>query len=78
MIFPGWARTDLYVINKLDLAYPKYWPEGATELPEATPTDARLTSDYEHLDAQDFRPDRGTYHFSSYRHSRYDNYTNTS
>ena len=77
MIYPGWARTDLYVINKLDPTYPKYWPEGSTVLPEATPTDARLTSDYEYLDTQDFRPDRGTYHFTSYRHSRYDSYTNT-
>jgi hypothetical protein len=78
MIYPGWARTDMRTVNLMDPTYPNYWPQdGTTVLPEATPTDARLLTDYEYLSAQDYPPNRGTYHFSSYRHSRYDSYTNT-
>ena len=71
-IFPGWLRTDLRIINLMDQDYPAYWPQGETVLPEASSADARLESDFEYLTAQDFPPDRGTYHWSTYRHSRYD------
>lgn len=71
-IFPGWLRTDLRIINLMDEDYPDYWPQGETVLPEASSTDARLESDFEYLTSQDFPPDRGTYHWSTYRHSRYD------
>lgn len=78
MIYPGWARVDLRVINLMDPAYPDYWPENETVLPQASSTDNRLTSDFTYLTSQDFIASRGTYHYSSYRHSRYDSYTNTS
>lgn len=71
-IFPGWLRTDQRIINLMDEGSPDYWPAGETVLPEASSEDARLESDFEYLTSQDFSPDRGTYHFSSYRHSRYD------
>ncbi|TBW28102.1 hypothetical protein [Gramella sp. KN1008] len=71
-IFPGWLRTDLRIINLMDEDYPDYWPQGATVLPEASSDDARLALDFEYLTSQDFPPDRGTYHWSTYRHSRYD------
>lgn len=78
MIFPGWARVDLRTINFMDPSYPDYWPDGETSLPEASSADARLLSDYQYLTSQDFIASRGTYHYSSYRYSRYDEYTNTS
>jgi hypothetical protein len=78
MIYPGWARVDMRVINLMDSAYPDYWPAGETILPPASSADARLLSDYEYMASQDFIASRGTYHYSSYRHKRYDSYTNTS
>lgn len=74
LVYPGWARTDLYVISLMDSSYPDYWPDGATILPEANSSDARLASDFQYLDSQSFRPERGTYHYSSYRYSRWDEY----
>jgi len=74
LVYPGWARIDLYVINKMDPNTPDYWPAAAVLLPPSTSSDARLASDFQYLDSQNFRPERGTYHYSSYRYSRYDQY----
>lgn len=76
-IYPGWGRIDLHIINMLDEDYPDYWPAGETNLPEASSPDARLESDFEYLSYQDFPADRGTYHWSTYRHKRYDYQTNS-
>jgi starch-binding outer membrane protein, SusD/RagB family len=73
-IYPGWGRVDMRIIGLMDENYPSYWPEGEVTLPEANSSDARLASDFEYLESQDFRPDRGTYHFSTYRHARYDHW----
>jgi starch-binding outer membrane protein, SusD/RagB family len=70
----GWTMADLRIINLMDEDYPDYWPAGATTLPEAESNDARLESDFQYVDSPWFRPERGTYHFSSYRFSRYDEY----
>jgi len=77
MIYPGWARVDLRTINMMDNSYPDYWPAGETTLPPATSADARLSSDYGYLSSQAFPANRGTYHWSTYRHKRYDSYTNS-
>lgn len=74
LVYPGWARIDLYVINMMDPNYPDYWPADKTILPEANSADARLESDFSYLNSQSFRPERGTYHYSSYRYSRFDDY----
>ena len=74
LVYPGWARIDLRTISLMDPAYPSYWPAGATVLPEATSVDARLATDYDYLSGQNFRPERGEYHYSSYRYGRYDTY----
>jgi hypothetical protein len=71
-IYPGWGRIDLRIINMMDPDYPDYWPADETVLPEAVGVDGRLATDFEYLDSQDFPANRGTYHWSSYRHSRYD------
>lgn len=76
LVYPGWARIDLRTINLMDPSYPSYWPADKTVLPEATSLDARLASDYGYLSGQNFRPERGTYHYSSYRYKRYDTYIN--
>jgi hypothetical protein len=74
LVYPGWARVDLRVIHLMDNAYPDYWEDTFTTLPEANSNDARLASDYQYLTSNNFRPERGLYHFSSYRYSRYDQY----
>jgi hypothetical protein len=74
LVYPGWARIDLRVINLMDPTYPDYWPANTTILPEATSADARLASDFAYLNSQNFRPERGEYHYSSYRYSRYNEY----
>lgn len=74
LVYPGWARIDMYVVNLMDPSTPDYWPAGEVTIPPSTSDDARLESDYEYLDSQGFRPERGEYHYSSYRYSRYDEY----
>lgn len=74
LVYPGWARIDLYVINKMSSSTPDYWPAAEVILPEGASDDARLVSDFEYLDSQNFRPERGSYHYSNYRYSRYDQY----
>lgn len=73
-IYPGWGRVDMRIISFMDETYPAYWPAGETTLDPATSEDSRLESDFEYLPSNTFAPDRGTYHFSTYRHSRYDDY----
>ncbi len=74
LVYPGWARIDMYVINKMDPNTPDYWPTGATILDPSTSDDARLESDFEYLSSNSFLLERGDYHFSSYRYARYDEY----
>lgn len=71
-IYPGWGRVDMRVINLMDPNTPDYFTETSGFLPPSTSDDARLLSDFQYLDSQDFIPSRGIYHYSSYRHSRYD------
>ncbi len=75
--FSGWGRVDMYTINLMASATPSIWPPGATSLPESISNDKRLLSDFKYLSSNNFRPDRGDYHFSSYRHKRYDDYLKT-
>lgn len=74
LVYPGWGRVDMRVVNMMDPNTPAYWPEDEVTLPESTSADARLVTDYQYLSSQNFRPSRGTYHFSTYRYSRYDYY----
>ena len=73
-VYPGWSRVDLRIISLMDPSYPDYWPANTTILPEATSEDARLATDFQYLNGQNFRPERGEYHYSSYRYSKWDNY----
>ena len=83
--YPGFARIDHRIINLLDHDYPSRWPDdnASWDTPdgkdpgEASSDDARLASDFEYLATNNFRPDRGYYHFSHYRYKRYDNLLNT-
>jgi len=74
LVYPGWARVDMRIVHMMDPNMPDYWPADAVSLPEATSQDARLKTDYQYLSQNNFRPNRGTYHFSNYRYSRYDEY----
>ena len=74
LVYPGWARVDMRIINMMDPNTPDYWDESFITLPESSSADARLVSDYQYLGSNNFRPERGKYHYSSYRYSRYDDY----
>lgn len=74
LLYPGWGRVDMRIVHMMDPNTPDYWEDGVTFQPESTSADARLTTDYSYLSSNDFRPERGLYHYSSYRYSRYDDY----
>ena len=74
LVYPGWARIDMRVINMMDSNTDAYWDASKTIYPKSTSTDPRLASDFAYLSGQNFRPERGTYHYSSYRYGRYDSY----
>ncbi len=78
--YPGWMRIDHRIINLMDHDYPSRWPDDnvswntpdGSDPEEAHSDDARLASDFQYLSDNNFRPERGYYHFSHYRYSRYD------
>ena len=74
LVYPGWARVDMRVVNMMDPNTQDYWTDNLTFLPESTSVDARLLTDYQYLSSNNFRPERGYYHYSNYRYSRYDSY----
>ena len=74
---PSWGRIDCRIINLMDPEYPARYPADGS-LPAvhngdgmAISDDARLLSDFEFLPANNFKPDRGYYHYSHYRCDRY-------
>jgi starch-binding outer membrane protein, SusD/RagB family len=82
---PGWGRTDCRVVNLLDPQYPVRYPTDEQGLAVAPPqvhedldpgaarsADARFPVYFQYLASNDFVPGRGGWHFSHYRHSRYD------
>lgn len=79
-VYPGWGRIDHRIINLMDPDYPSRFAQDGvtwttadgTDPGEAESADARLLSDMEFLPDNNFRPDRGFYHFSHYRYSRWD------
>lgn len=73
LVYPGWGRVDMRVINMMDPNTTDYWTN-ETSIPESTSADARLASDYGYLSSNNFNPTRGTYHYSSYRYARLDDY----
>lgn len=88
---PGWGRVDMRVVNLLDPAAPVRYPtnelglagdppqiHSGLEPGESVSIDERFTVDYEFLPSNDFRPERGGWHFTHYRHSRYDYPASTS
>ncbi len=75
LTYPGWARADMYVVNMMDNAQPKHWTDISSfpHPPASTnPQDKRLLSDFDYQRSNNFQATRGYYHFSNYRHSRYD------
>jgi len=74
LVYGGWGRVDMRVINLMDPNTPDYWQDGVTTIPPATSADARLDSDYGYLSSNNFRPERGYYHYSNYRYKRLDDY----
>lgn len=72
----SWAITDMYVVHMMDPEkQPQHWddsPNFPYPAESINPVDKRLLSDFEYLPSNGFLPERGYYHFSSYRFKRYD------
>jgi len=82
--YPGWGRIDMRVINMMDDSYPAYNADGSdysepdsARVVDNADVDDRLLTDFAHLSSNNFRPERGLYHFSSFRLSRYQDYITT-
>lgn len=78
---PGWGRVDMRIVDMLDNngTIPPVWPaeyEGEhTNFPnngEIQSDDQRATTDFAYQESQVFNANRGYYHFSTYRYSRFD------
>jgi hypothetical protein len=76
LTYPGWGLTDMYVVNKLDPNIAPHWKDDATFPTPLRSTNAnadkRLTTDFEFVPSNWLQAVRGYYHWSIYRHSRYD------
>lgn len=76
LTYPGWGRTDMYVVHLMDPAnQPQHWDDSPSfphPAESTSPIDERLFTDFEYLPSNDFLPARGYYHFSNYRCLRYD------
>lgn len=84
--YSGWGMTDMRVVNMLDPRFPNRWPgeNGFNEIPapitdvnDPNIFDKRVVTDFEFMSSCPFRPERGYYHFSSYRFKRRDTYVAT-
>jgi len=81
-VYGGWGQVDMRVIHMMDPNMPDYFPESLSfdDLPNqglATSDDARLLTDFEYKSSCPFNANRGSYHFSSYRYARLDDYLAT-
>lgn len=76
-VYPGWGRVDNRIINLMDSNHPKRWASASvTSYPKISSADKRIDSDFAYLASQNFRPERGIYHYSNYRYKRFDQYIN--
>ncbi|MEO1050440.1 MAG: RagB/SusD family nutrient uptake outer membrane protein [Bacteroidota bacterium] len=68
----SWARLDMRLVSALDPSQPTRFPVDGSGLvnPQATSADARLESDFIFVATNNFRPERGLWHFSHYKHHR--------
>ncbi|MGK6351291.1 hypothetical protein [Parapedobacter sp. DT-150] len=68
----GWGRVDMYVAHLMEPSLPQHWDERPNPAQPTNPLDKRLGTDFQYMPSNDFPVERGTYHFSCYRFSRYD------
>jgi len=75
--YPSWGRIDCRIIHLMDPDYPARYPaDGSVPTVhngdgQAFSDDARLEADFEYLPSNNFKPDRGYWHYSHYRYDRY-------
>lgn len=75
LVYTGWGRTDMYVVNLMEPTMPQHWDDVASfpHPPKpANPMDKRLDTDFGYLASNDFLAARGYYHYSCYRLTKYD------
>jgi len=82
--YGGWGQADMRIVNMMDPRFPSRFTDANTWsiLPARTTThtagiDDRIFKDFGFMSSTTFRVERGYYHFSCYRFTRYDNYLST-
>jgi hypothetical protein len=82
--YGGWGQADMRLVNMMDSRFPSRWTDAGTwnviPAPITSHTngiDDRIFTDFEFMESCPFRVERGYYHFSCYRFSRYDDYLST-
>jgi len=77
MARPSWGKVDMRIVHLLDPVQPANWPDaGIAALPNdgiMNSDDHRAVTDFEY-DSANNRPERGTYRWSTYRYTRFDDY----
>jgi hypothetical protein len=77
MARPSWGKVDMRIIHLLDPVQPANWPAaGLAALPNAgimNSNDDRADTDFAYNSSNN-RPERGTYRWSTYRYTRFDDY----
>jgi hypothetical protein len=83
-VYGGWGQTDMRLVNMMDSRFPSRWTDANTWSTLPTPTtthtagiDDRIFTDFQYLQSCPFRVERGYYHFSCYRFSKWDDYLTT-
>ncbi len=81
LIYPGWGRVDMRVINMMDDSYPDWNGDGvdfdapdSTRIADNAEVDDRLWSDFGYLSSNNFQPGRGLYFFSNFRYTKHADY----
>ncbi|UII23501.1 hypothetical protein [Fulvivirga ligni] len=75
LTYNGWGITDMYVVHLMDASQPQHWdddPDFPHPAKSTDPDDKRLDTDFAYVASNWFQAARGYYHYSNYRHKRYD------
>ncbi len=81
LIYPGWGRVDMRLINMMDDSYSAWSNDGldhpapdSARIVDNAEVDDRLFTDFGYLPSNNFRPERGLYFFSNFRYTKHADY----
>lgn len=81
LIYPGWGRVDMRIINMMDDSYSAWSNDGldhpapdSARIVDNAEVDDRFFTDFGYLPSNNFRPERGLYFFSNFRYTKHADY----